>query len=555
MIPSVAPFNSAELGVTTATLPYFALIVWVVLIFASCWCVTRVSKLISPRLEIKDFGLFCLALGGWIICTLPSVHQAIIPLVDAIEYAVSGANLYRDGTFSISLNGIAYPPRYPITFPFLVSGFGSWISGNLAGGVWIVWAMSSLGFVVAYGLSLVISHKRTAGLFTACLFCLVPDFRKVSDVLLMDGPTASLAILIFALFVAMSYTRPTLKDWAAVGVLLAMAVGFRITNIIFVLPFFFCRQWWSVKDTAKNGLLLLTPSIIVAVILASINYWTFGDYLRSGYHAWVSVPYDFFLLTFNLKYIFEWLPYLTGSSLVVLWVVIVGALVSLKKNSQETLGASRQLYFYILLINGSLLAIFLPYFAIDLRFFVPAVVLNSVIGGSIISQCLKNRSAVLPSLCVVLITILVSVTRPTTASITSRIEDLDKILPQNAVLLSGTNPVLLDELFIHHTERISEVVTRRTEYASKFFSTAKPNGILPPSSWMSARYEPLRATGAFDSIPKVFTEDPTMLNAILVSGRPIFVDLDNVTPEELAVLKRSYRIEVEKDNLGKVYPR
>lgn len=230
----------------------------------------------------------------------------MLPLPDALEYAVSALALLQRGAYALYVNGVAYPPEYPFGFPLLLTPAYA-VFGPLAhNGAW-----ASL----AYGLALL----ATAMLVTRRLFgdgaalvagiVLATSRQHIlsSQEIMSDAASTLLILLAVYLLLRAIYGAPRDRYAFGAGLLAGLAVCVRLGDIVAAIAlalavFIACagRRASAVRALASFAL----GAAPGALALLAYNWFTFGDPLRSGYQHWNPFFSDT-ASVFSLRYLTE----------------------------------------------------------------------------------------------------------------------------------------------------------------------------------------------------------------------------------------------------------
>lgn len=207
-------------------------------------------------------------------------------LVDAIEYAVGAANILKGDGFVITINGISYPPF----FSYLISP-GFLLSNELRAAAIIPSILLAVGIYLCGEISFRVCGSRLAGVVGALA---APQFVNWGGMAMTDSILAIVTLCSLYLYVSNSN-----RIWL-VSLLLGFGAALKFMGALIYIPWIFrALKERRFLDVVK----LSVPFGIVVAVNAYYQYITFGDPFRSGYQYWVTVPYDFFNLTFSLEYL------------------------------------------------------------------------------------------------------------------------------------------------------------------------------------------------------------------------------------------------------------
>lgn len=484
---------------------------------------------------------------------LPRPWLRFPELIDEVEYTLAAERLTRGEGYTIALPDGVFPPRYPPAFS----------AGVLAPLVWVEqqWSGESvprspviLVLVSAVLLALVVAvcTYRMAGGGAAGLALVFlgidPAFRHFSGMAMIDVPfTLLVCVQLLALMGVAE--RFSFAGVLTAGLCVASASAMRLTGLVLFLPLLVALRWTPRGARAPALLGAVGPLVVALGGTLLYQQQVFGSILRSGYHAWTSVPYDFPELLLSLGAASEKFPMLLSQLLApAMCVALLGRdRVLFRSPAFRVWGGS------LILVGGPLLLFHLAYFHRSERFFLPCVALLAIGAGAGIARLLTR--AKLPADRVVMLMLLsANIAAPVMAtgrwdapsSSAAFIAAVQRHVPvQHGVVVSDRNPALLQRLLIEGTGRRLLVASRAAEYASKLFS------LRPPESDVAA---PLRAdlhrttevrSRSIEPVREVLAERPTLLDEVRGRGGEVFFDLETVPAE----LLRSLPIEVVEGGL------
>jgi hypothetical protein len=302
------------------------------------------------------------------------------------------------------------------------------------------------------------------------------------------------------------------------GVITALTTGIRPTAFSTII-----LHCWKFKDNPQQILLVLVPSIILVGGSLVYNQITFGDFLRSGYHTWMSIPYDYFHLTFNIRNITSNLKYIPEISqiLTILTTITITILLStrrthnfIKINREFVLSSS-----FLLVSVLPVIAFYLPYFYGTQRFFWPYQQLATVLIAAYLGLYFQNKyqsTAAYITIIVGLVQIRQSLHTPD--PLQSLLASSNAI-PIEKTIVSNINPLVVQASFPNNTIL---PLDRSVEYASKCFTPYKINLELDSSiTPFTHRSEKLLQAGSIDAYPEVWSELPEPK-----AGDYVFLNLD-----------------------------
>jgi 4-amino-4-deoxy-L-arabinose transferase-like glycosyltransferase len=330
----------------------------------------------------------------------------LTPYPDAVEYAMSARSLARSGSYSISLLGGSYPPRYPFGFPLLLAPVYWLADAPLASGIYAVAAFGVLAILLIYLLA-----SATTGLIGAAAGALVvmlsPALLQWSHAIMTETATAALvataALLLYAA-VAAHHERTR----HALVLALSLACGFahlvRFSNALVVgaAAVALALHQRDRRGVARSVCWLAPGPLLAFVALGLYHKFSFGSIWTTGYHYWEPESYSLAGKTFSLAYAFRPHPsypevvvekpnllfYTTDGPLGVfsVWTLLVAA-AGLVFGLRDQRSAVRAVSVFGIVLTVPTLAFYSVYFYQDRRFLVPLVpliglwVAHGVAGG------------------------------------------------------------------------------------------------------------------------------------------------------------------------------
>jgi hypothetical protein len=473
---------------------------------------------------------------------------------DAVQYAVGAFRFALTGTFAIPVEAALMPPRYPPWFSTMILEPIYQIPGaGLGDGIVPVTLLALVGVVAAFKLG-----KEYAGILGGSLAALAltitPEYRHMSRIIWSDGPTAAFSLVLLLLFVAIVRSRELRMSDCLAATAIAGAAGlFRFTGVGFLAPFLI-PVWLYRRGLARiTGLLLLGSGAVVAAALSFVyNQVVFGDPFRSGYHVWVSVPYDFPGLLFNLSYIPEsfliLLQYssLPGLVLLHLLLALPGIRRTILKRAVDLPKLNPELLWFSAAMAGALLPVFLPYYYFRERFLLPMIaplaVLLAIRTAHLLKAMQLTERTYRIALSIAVVTVVVF--RPLTAEVPFRrdqVEAIRSVTPKESVIVSALDPVYLKTMLPAEEGRQILPLSRTVEIASKLYTPLPPGPIQPPPRSPEDHLAPgLLERGSFAPITVVALSESDPITKHLHQQVPVFLESSNARPEELELLRSRF---------------
>ncbi len=462
---------------------------------------------------------------------------------DSGEYAVGAWRLATQGHFNIVLLGKTYPDRYPPGFPALIlAPVYHFLPSDLGNGIYGVLIAGLIGVMAAWYIGKCFGNGW-CGAFSVLALLLVKDYRLGTTRILSDGTTAVLGLLACVTYLRLrahvfpdpQTHRPPARyhaDYFLAGLLTGVAFTMRYDMVGIVLPFIvLVVQQLRRSETRRAGLvdgtLLMLPVLAGIGTIFAYNALTFGSPLRTGYHYWCAFPYDFPGIIWSVHNIALNLHALNRTRVYTAVIAGVFGLTVLrtKKNPQYTAYVS-----FLMLACGPAAAAHMLYAYTGSRFFVLPLALLQIAGGvgvaSLIPQTLQSNTWVLAAFLGALQPLLPSFHKDFQTTPINRIivSYLRHNTPDNAVIVSGANPVYLAWYLQRDSHRVVVPVSRDVGYANLLlFPPGRPHpSVLPHIGHV--RTSAMLAAGGVDVVPWTAMGQPNRLLALAQTGRPVFVE-------------------------------
>lgn len=511
----------------------------------------------STRLLATCVTALLVVLLTWLRFAPPSAEADLYPVPDAIQYSATAWNISHGLGFSVTLDGKTHPPRYPIGFPLTLAPAFLLGGTELHHASVVVLATSLLLFLPMWTFA---SRLFGAGAaFWAVLFVGLSP-------LLIEHSTRVMSEALTILLVAGIYALEARGAGAlCLGLMGGFAASVRYTNIVALLPTLLRIVGSKGSRGRVMGFLGLAAGASAFLApMALQRARDFGSLARDGYHYWHPDRYENAGFVFDLNYAWK--------APVVTWTRRPEGL--LERYAQDLAGLSRRLYsplVPILALAGVALTLakdrkridlagsasagsvarFLSYPAFlylfysfyygeDRRFLLPALIpIAALAGGAADAACrhLGGRRSVL--LAVVLAAGLVWTSEPRLLrgpQIRPQLRHFyvaqyDRLLPQNAVLISSLDVLYLEYYWRRMTERQVVALGPGVPHA-----TVIAPHTIPPNPHGSLRPDAFRlwalAHGAVEPIP---IWRPGSGLRLRLDDRPLFLDLAS---HESAALRR-----------------
>ena len=436
----------------------------------------------------------------------------IVP--DSVEYAVAADRFATHQGYNLLIDGVVRPARYPPWFSVgLLAPVLFFARGELGAAILPVFALGIVSVLAACAIG-----KRLAGAWGAAgaglALVLNPAFVALTRLVMTEVPSLAFGLAGCWLYLAPEAMAPTTdprdgrtsaRPYHALMAGLLGAAGFALRSecLAILLPFGL-RIVRKERRPGASLALLATPSLLVAMATGWYNAATFGTWGRSGYHYWCPTAFDVPGMTFGLRYLQQNLERLfTAPRVAVLVLGAAGAVVLFIRQRDD----ARRVLGYVALaaLPGTLLH--LVYFYPEARFYIFLLALASVIGGAGLGSLagVLVRGRLWPIPLVLALAVFVPPRDPLPPPHRRMVaEVLARETPQDAVVVSGLDPVFLEPHLLRGSSRTIVPASRSVEYASKRVAPAPDDAV--------------------DPCPVVATESRDKLASWVREGRPVFID-------------------------------
>jgi hypothetical protein len=447
-----------------------------------------------------------------IVTILTILVQAILigefRISDSIEYAVIAQRVKAGEGTTFILNNFYYPSRFTPWFSTIFLAPATIITSDLriSGSIILIFSLAALRASQIIGS--MIDKENGANMATLMLL-LNSGFLYFSGNIMTEIPAYYLLTLNIILWLQPSSQSSTQLAILS-GIISTLAIAVRPT----LAPLLLLHVLRN-KNNFKNILLVLLPTITLFIGNIVYNYNVFGSPTRTGYHAWMSVPYDHLLTTFNITYIVHNLP--LGTEIISLLVFGVCFILAAKWNTSPNKTPIQANHIFtkamlcLLVITIPTLIFYLLYFYGTNRFYWPYEQFAIVIIASYISFLISHHQpqntlklATLYGYIAITIGIYqINHTLKTPRTLQKHLLNLSSIHDQQQ-LSTQLNPLLVQ---YYHPKKTIIPYDRRAEYASKCFTPRKPTTVLPqPLDPLLHRHPKLLGKGCYDVFPIVQKE-------------------------------------------------
>jgi 4-amino-4-deoxy-L-arabinose transferase-like glycosyltransferase len=407
----------------------------------------------------------------WVFRSPYSASGLEIP-PDTVEYALAPLQLVETGRYEIIVEGRGLPPRYPPWFPALVILPAYVLFGHDPGNAILpisLLAVAGVGFAYAIGKRI---SSAIGGVFAALALLFLPSYSRWAIQVMTDVPCTTLMLATCLVYLRLRAKPESALTYLGAGTLVAITTLFRPVYAAMLLPFLLAVVRPR-RGALLRAILLLVPMIAAAAATFAYNAATFGSPFRNGYKFWVPAPMDYPTMIFALSHFPRNLKVLGSIGFPILIVVCVAAVLLARTFRPSAFASSRESFRDVLLFfaltTGPILLFHLFYFYADDRFHLPALAGMAILAGSMLGLLVgTGREAILKLLlpAVLLITLGARVAAP--ALIPGRrlaAEQVRQYTPDNAVIISGIDPVYLARVAGHGSTRRIVPLSRNVEFA------------------------------------------------------------------------------------------
>lgn len=480
---------------------------------------------------------------------------------DSVEYSVGAERMLHEGSYSLSIEGRTYPPRYAPWFSALFIAPAMILTGvTLGNAIWPVLLCGLLGVACAFCVGRRLSGTW-GGILAAFTLLLDPGFRYFSKFPMTDVPAAVLTLIVLAYcLVERSAKDARNLSFVPIGVLCSILVSLRMTAAVILLPTLVCAFFSPTKkDKVKRVVAILAPVSFMYAMQVVYQTVTFGAPFRNGYEFWVPWPYEVLSQVFAARYLLENLQTLVLHTPILMFAVLFLAGWPVLKEKKEAAFLERGSFFLffrlVVWFTIPLVLLYLFYFYSASRFYLPMSVALYVLLGSFIGAFLgeieNHRIAAL--VCLLVIAAGAAGWRssanvePPARRIAADL--MARHTPANALIITGIDPAYLDLLVLRRTQRTVLPVSRRVEYASKMVAWLPLSFAQPyPADVTGVSREYLFKSGAQDVVESVALDNEPVILDALQAGRPVFIETSALKESELeALTKRYIMLEVAKN--------
>ncbi|MBM3990827.1 MAG: hypothetical protein FJ298_07440 [Planctomycetes bacterium] len=475
---------------------------------------------------------------------------------DEVEYALCAQRIATIGRYDLELDGVATAPHSTPWFSALLAP-AYWIDSEEVGaGIWVVLASSLCGLLLIVRIGERVSGPLgAAGAVIALLS--TPLFPYLSRLIMTDAPALMFALATTLLYLRQREREPTALGALGAGALIALSFALRSVYVSLLTPF----VWRIVARPGRRILCatcLLAPLSIVIAANAYYNHTTFGDWQRTGYQFWCAVPYDYpelLLSTDNLALNLGDLTTRWGPP--ALWLGAIGLSTCLWR----VRASSTPFITFAALTALPISALHAVYFYADLRFHLWLLGAATALGGMGLAALVPQRWRTRRELAAVALAIACfAVPDPTEfPPLRRRTSDqLKLVTPNDALVISGLEPVYLKALEDAGSRREFMAASRDVEFASKVLSRVRvPREIAQPMGPYDHRARGLLASGSVEAHARTADEMPAEIAREVRAGRAVYLERSFLSnPQtEWRILGNALRLESPSASISRLVAR
>ncbi len=463
---------------------------------------------------------------------------------DTVEYALAPLQLVETGRYEIIVEGRGLPPRYPPWFPALVIVPAYVLFGHDPGNAILpitLLAVAGVGFAYAIGKRI---SSSIGGVFAALALLFLPSYRRWAIQVMTDVPCTAMMLATCLVYLRLRAKPESALTYLGAGTLIAITTLFRPVYAAMLLPFLLAVIRPR-RGAILHAILLLAPMGAAAAATFAYNEATFGSPFRNGYKFWVPAPMDYPAMIFSLSNLRVNLAVIGLLGIPILILVCVAVVLLARTYNPSAFAASRETFrgvlLFFVLSTGPILLFHLIYFFPDDRFYLPILAGVAVVAGSMVALLVgPGRETIFKVLlpAVLLITLGARVAIPAPLPLRRlTAERVRQYTPENAVIISGIDPVYLARLAGHGSARRIVPISRNVEFAWALLVRKRVDDPrLPLLKWhdLQSALELLRPH-AEEAVRFVASERMEELGTEVARGTPVFLESAFIGNRDLQV--------------------
>lgn len=494
----------------------------------------------NKRVQIALALTLLLIVACFALFKLPFTASNLTIAPDSVEYSTAAWRLVNEGRYVVTINGTAYPPRYPPGFALLALAPAYQLLGQDPGfGIYgiLFWSLVGVGAAFFIGRRL---GGLSSGLLAGAAVLLLPDYRQYSQIIMSDATCTAMMLVLLLVYLRLTAAPRNWKGWLTAGFISALTVSIRPTALAATLPFLLLAlQNSSRRRSLSNSILFVLPILFFAAFQMFYNFRVLGSPFRSGYQFWCPVPYDYPHLTFGISHLDSNAEAAWQSGLIILLAIITLMFFFFRRSegTGDSFSTSRQDCLRFVLLTAAPITVFhLLYFYPETRFFLPVTGLFAATAGAMLGTLLQRasvRSAMIVAAASLVLVLFLAFLRTTPNPTRRHAVDLfNSTLPSRALLISNIDPVYLDFFLNRNAERVVLPLSRHVEYASKIVAPTKVQAPDPPPTHaFDHRCPGIRNGGGYDVVDATASEPAglDLIDAALTAGTPVFLDSTHIS--------------------------
>ena len=227
------------------------------------------------------------------------------PWPDGLEYSLSAYNLYHHHIYGLKLYEQYYPPQYPYGYPLLIIPFYILFGSQPYNAVYCSLFFSLLSIVFAYLIGKELGNRFT-GLIAALFVAICFRHIEFSKFIMSESSSAFLALFICWLWLKATdlNTKKQKLLLLFLGVIAGFSISVHLTNCLLIPPVLISlllgrkSKTWSVL---KKATIILFGIILALIPMLIYQFHTFGSPLKTGYQMWDPELFGKFK-SFSLKF-------------------------------------------------------------------------------------------------------------------------------------------------------------------------------------------------------------------------------------------------------------
>lgn len=467
--------------------------------------------------------LMTLLVGARVLHRDPRAAGDLRVTPDEVEYALCAQRLATLGRYDLDLDGVSVPPHSTPWFSALLAPTYVLGADEIGNGIWIVLAISLGGLLVLLRIGERIAGPL-AGAAAVIAVLSTPLFPYAARLIMTDAPAVTIALGAAWLFLVQRERAPSLRGAVTAGLLVAAGFALRSVYLSLLAPFAWLIAVQPGRRVARTAC-LVAPLALVLVANALYNQSTFGDWRRTGYQFWCAVPYDYPDLVLSLSNVrMNVEDTISGLALPSLWLGLVGLGACLWRVRAR----ATPFLVFAAVTALPITALHFVYFYADLRFHLWLLVAASAAGGIGLAALLpeswrRRRELAIAALALAFFLAPDPIEVPAQRRRTS--DQLKQVTPNDALVISGLEPVYLHALERAGSKRTFVAASRDVEFASKLLTRVRvPREVAQPSGPFDHRAPGLIAGGSVEAYARTADEMTVEIEQFVREGRPVFLE-------------------------------